>query len=65
MKAADKFTSHPPGRLESHPAREDVICGDPEAFRLHVEYVHEHGISKGQFTTFSTCVSSSNGARGK
>ena len=62
MKAADKFTSHPPGCLESHPAHEEVIRGDPEAFRLHVEYVHAHGIPKGQC---STCVSSPNGARGK
>jgi hypothetical protein len=65
MKAADKLSSHPPGRLEYHPAHEDVIRGDPEAFRLHVEFVHAHGVPKGQFTTFSTCVSSPNGARRK
>ena len=27
--------------------------GDPETFHLHVEFVHAHGIPKGQFTTFS------------
>ena len=64
MKAAEK-SSHPPGRLESHSAHEDVIRGDPEAFRLHVEFVHAHGVPKGQFTTFSTCASGANGARGK
>jgi hypothetical protein len=65
MKAAYKFSSQRPGRLEYHPAHEDVIRGDPEAFRLHVEFVHAHGVPKGQFTTFSTRVSCPNGARGK
>lgn len=65
MKAACKFSSLPPGRLEYHPPHEDVIRADPEAFRLHVEFVHAHGVPKGQFTTFSTRVGCPNGARAK
>lgn len=63
MKAAEKFASHPPRRLEFHPAHEEIIGGDPETFDLHVEFVHAHGIPKGQFTTFSTSVSAADGAR--
>ena len=53
MKAADKVASHPPGRLEFHPAHEEIIGGDPETFGLHVEFVHAHGLPRGEFTTFS------------
>jgi hypothetical protein len=28
---------------------------DSDTFDLHVEFVHAHGVPKGQFTTFSTC----------
>jgi hypothetical protein len=65
MKAAQTFASHLPGRMEFHPAHEAVIRGDPEVFRLHVEFVHAHGIPTGQFTTFSTCVGAPNGVRSK
>lgn len=65
MTAAEKFAPHPPGRLEFHPAYEESIRCDPETFHLHVEFVHAHGIPKGQFTTFSTTVSAPGGARGK
>ena len=65
MKAAQTFASRLPGRMEFHPAHEEVIRGDQELFRLHVEFAHAHGIPRGQFTTFSACVSAPNGARSK
>lgn len=49
-----RFTSPPPARLEWHPAHEERAGGDPETFLLHVEFVHAHGLPKGEFTTFST-----------
>ena len=49
------FATRPPGRLEWHPAHGDLGAEDPETFHLHVEFVHAHGLPKGQFTTFSTC----------
>jgi hypothetical protein len=55
MSAHARFATRPPGRLEWHPAHGDLGAGDPEAFHLHVEFVHAHGLPKGQFTTFSTC----------
>lgn len=53
MSAAERFAMHPPGRLEWHPAHGDLAPGDPETFRLNVEFVHAHGVPKGQFTTLS------------
>jgi hypothetical protein len=32
---------------------------DSDTFELHVEFVHAHGVPKGQFTTFSTGTLSS------
>ena len=51
--SAERFASHPPARLEWHPAHGEVACGDPETFALHVEFVHAHGLPRGEFTTFS------------
>jgi hypothetical protein len=52
--SAERFASHPaPGRLEWHPAHGEPARSDPEAFFLHVEFVHAHGVPKGEFTTFS------------
>jgi hypothetical protein len=48
-----RFGIHPPGRLEWHPAHGESPGSDPETFLLHVEFVHAHGIPKGEFTTFS------------
>lgn len=56
MSAAERFAMHPPGRMEWHPAHEEGGGGDPEAFHLHVEFGHAHGIPKGEFTTLSTCA---------
>jgi hypothetical protein len=50
----ERFATRPPARLEWHPAHEELAGGDPETFLLHVEFVHAHGIPKGEFTTFST-----------
>jgi hypothetical protein len=50
----ERFAPHPPARLEWHPAHEGFAGGDPATFLLHVEFVHAHGIPKGEFTTFST-----------
>ena len=50
----ERFATHPPARLEWHPAHEELAGGDPETFLLHVEFVHAHGLPKGEFTTFST-----------
>ena len=50
----ERFATHPPARLEWHPAHEQLAGGDPETFLLHVEFVHAHGMPKGEFTTFST-----------
>jgi hypothetical protein len=50
----ERFATHPPARLEWHPAHEELAAGDPETFLLHVEFLHAHGVPKGEFTTFST-----------
>jgi hypothetical protein len=72
--SAERFVSYPPGRLEWHPAHGEFVRSDPETFVLHVEFVHAHGIPKGEFTTFSNAPSpvgashgreSRHGARGK
>ena len=55
MSAAARLVTHPPARLVWHPSHEELLAGDPETFHLHVEFVHAHGLPKGQFTTFSTC----------
>ena len=66
MTAAERFASHPPSRMQSHPPHEELVRSDPEMFRLHIEFVHAHGAPKGQFTTFSTRTApAQNGARGK
>lgn len=71
---AERFVTYPPGRLEWHPAHEEFVRCDPETFVLHVEFVHAHGIPKGEFTTFSNASSAvgtsyrpegRHGARGK
>ena len=54
MPVAERIASLPPGRLESHHAREDPVAGDPEVCRVYLEFVHAHGLPKGPFTTFST-----------
>ena len=59
MSATARFATHPPSRLEWHPAHEEVGAVDSDTFDLHVEFVHAHGVPKGQFTTFSTCNLSS------
>lgn len=73
MSAAARFATRLPARLEWHPAHGELLAGDPETFHLHVEFVHAHGLPKGQFTTFSTCKPAEpllsrtghDGARGK
>jgi hypothetical protein len=55
MPVSARFATQPPGRLEWHPAHGVLEGQDPETFNLHVEFVHAHGLPKGQFTTFSTC----------
>jgi len=75
MSAAERFAIQPPGRMQSHPAHGEELAGsDPETFHLHVEFVHAHGVPRGQFTTFSTACAASgavrksnsgNGAHGK
>lgn len=66
MTAAERIASHPLGRMESHRAHEELVRSGPETFHLHVEFVHAHGVPKGQFTTFSTRTATRpNGARGK
>ncbi|HKR33369.1 MAG TPA: hypothetical protein VJT10_00955 [Steroidobacteraceae bacterium] len=66
--SAERFVSYPPGRLEWHPAHEELVRSDPETFVLHVEFVHAHGIPKGEFTTFSNApspVGASHGLEGR
>lgn len=49
MLAIDKFVAKLPGRME-----ESQLAGsDPESYRLHVEFVHAHGVPKGPITTLS------------
>ena len=55
MSAAARFATRLPTHLAWHPAHGEFGAGDAETFHLHVEFVHAHGIPKGQFTTFSTC----------
>ena len=59
MLAAERFATHPTGRLESHPVHGEIDPADPHTFRLHVEFVHAHGVPRGEFTTFSTCSAAS------
>jgi hypothetical protein len=54
MSATARFVTRPPSRLEWHPAHEEVGAVDSDTFDLDVEFVHAHGVPKGQFTTFST-----------
>jgi hypothetical protein len=49
----ERFATHAPARLEWHPAHEDLAGSDLDTFLLHVEFVHAHGVPKGEFTTFS------------
>jgi hypothetical protein len=63
MTAAERFASQPagrasqpPGRMESHAPHEELEASDPEVYRLNVEFVHSHGVPRGQITTFSTRV---------
>jgi hypothetical protein len=66
--SAERFVTHPPGRLEWHPAHGEFAGSDPETFVLHVEFVHAHGIPKGEFTTFSNApgpVGASHGLEGR
>ena len=72
MSAAERFATHPPARLQWHPAHGEPEAADPETFHLHVEFVHAHGLPVGQFTTFSICAEAApaaydghDGARGK
>jgi hypothetical protein len=73
MSAAARFAMRSPARLEWHPAHEELGAADPETFHLHIEFVHAHGMPKGQFTTFSACTPTESlasrtghdGARGK
>lgn len=58
MSATARFVTYP-SRLEWHPAHEEGGAVDSDTFDLHVEFVHAHGVPKGQFTTFSTCNPSS------
>ena len=49
-------------------AHEELPGSDPETFLLHVEFVHAHGIPKGEFTTFSIAGSATSvgpGAEGR
>ena len=55
MPVSARFATRPPGRMGWHPAHAALGPEDPETFHLHVEFVHAHGLPKGQFTTFSTC----------
>ena len=55
MSVSARFATRPPARLEWHPAHGELGAEDPEPFHLHVEFVHAHGLPKGQLTTFSTC----------
>lgn len=52
--SAKRFATHPPASLEWHPAHGELAGGDPETFILHIEFVHAHGLPRGEFTTFST-----------
>ena len=63
--SAERFATHPPGRLEWHPPHEESASTDPETFLLNVEFVHAHGIPRGEFTTFSTALEGRDGARDK
>ena len=56
MTSAERFAAHPPARLQWHPAHGEPEAEDPDTFHLHVEFVHAHGLPKGQFTTFSSCA---------
>jgi hypothetical protein len=48
MSAAERFATHPPARLQWHPAHGEPEAADPETFHLHVEFVHAHGLPAGR-----------------
>jgi hypothetical protein len=62
--SAERFATHPPARLEWHPAHGERARGDPETFLLHVAFVHAHGLPKGEFTTFSLAPVAGGGGAG-
>ena len=55
--SVERFVTYPPGRLEWHPAHGEFVRSDPDTFLLNVEFVHAHGIPRGEFTTFSNAPS--------
>jgi hypothetical protein len=64
--SAERFATYSePGRLEWHPAHGEPARSDPEAFFLHVEFVHAHGIPKGEFTTFSNACTPAGSVRSR
>jgi hypothetical protein len=61
--SAERFATYSPGRLEWHPAHGEIARSDPGTFLLHVEFVHAHGIPKGEFTTFSNLCAAADAGR--
>jgi hypothetical protein len=51
MSTPEGLNTGAPGRLDSNP----VLRGlDPEAFKLHVAFMHSHGLPRGEITTLSS-----------
>lgn len=48
MSAPERLTTSAPGRFELNPVSRGL---DPEAFKLHVEFMHSHGSPRGELTT--------------
>jgi hypothetical protein len=59
MSTPDRLTTSGLRRTEANPAWRGL---DPDAFKLHVEFMHSHGSPRGEITTFSGRVFSSTAA---
>jgi hypothetical protein len=51
MSTPQRLTTSGPSRSDASPACRDL---DPDAFKLHVTFMHSHGSPRGDLTTFSS-----------
>jgi hypothetical protein len=51
MSTPQRLTTSGPSRSDANPAWRGL---DPDAFKLHVAFMHSHGSPRGELTTFSS-----------
>jgi hypothetical protein len=64
MTPAEPLAPHPAGPVDFRAAHEELEGSDPHLYRLNVEFVHAHGIPKGQIIAFCTRVAIAAGTSG-